>query len=88
MNLFRLHISTPSGTVFEGEIARFSCRGVSGDFAVMAGHIPFVTYVKEGVCHITDAEGNVRDAESSGGLITVGKDVTHFLPTVFSFQGE
>ncbi|MBE6622216.1 MAG: F0F1 ATP synthase subunit epsilon [Ruminococcaceae bacterium] len=88
MNLFRLQITTPSGTVFEGEIARFSCRGELGDFAVMAGHVPFVTYVKEGICRITDGDGNVRAATSSGGLITVGKDVTHFLPTGFQFENE
>jgi F-type H+-transporting ATPase subunit epsilon len=88
MNLFRLHVSTPSGTMFEGEIARFSCRGESGDFAVMAGHIPFVTYVKEGVCRITDAEGNVRTAKTTGGLITVGKDVTRFLTTAFTLEKE
>ena len=88
MNLFRLHICTPSGTVFEGEIARFSCRGVSGDFAVMAGHIPFITYVKEGSCRITDGDGKITTAQTAGGLITVGKDVTRFLPTNFTFDDK
>ena len=88
MPLFRLCITTPSGTAFDGEIYRFSCRGVSGDFAVMAGHVPFVTYVKEGACHITDRDGNVRYAETSGGLITIGRDTTYFLPTEFRFCDE
>ncbi len=88
MNLFRLHICTPSGTVFDDEIARFSCRGVSGDFAVMAGHAPLVTYVKEGSCHIVQADGSVRVAHCTGGLITINKDKTCFLPTAFSFQDQ
>ncbi len=88
MPLFRLRITTPSGQVFDGEIYRFSCRGVSGDFAVMAGPVPFVTYVKEGECRITDAEDNVRYADTAGGLFTVGRDVTQFLPTAFRFRDE
>ncbi len=85
MKLFRLCITTPSGEAFNGEIARFSCRGLEGELAVMADHVPFVTYVKEGECRITDGEGQVQVATSGGGLLTVGKEITHFLPTLFTF---
>ena len=86
MKLFRLRITTPSGEAFDGDIARFSCRGVEGELAVMADHVPFVTYVKEGECRITDGDGQVRVATSGGGLLTVGKEVTYFLPTSLSFS--
>jgi F0F1-type ATP synthase epsilon subunit len=52
----------------------------------MADHVPFVTYVKEGECRITDGEGQVQVATSGGGLLTVGKEITHFLPTLLTFQ--
>ncbi len=88
MKLFRLCITTPPGEVFNGEVTRFSCRGLEGELAVMADHVPFVTYVKEGECRITDGDGNVRRAASQGGLLTVGNEMTHFLPTAFSFLSE
>ena len=88
MNTFLLAVSTPDGDVFREEVCCISVRGVEGDLAVMAGHIPFVTYVKEGICHITDSDGKVTTAQTAGGLITVGKDVTRFLPTAFTFENE
>ncbi len=88
MKLFQLRITTPSGTVWDEEVACFSCRGVEGDLAVMAGHIPFVTYVKAGRCQILDREGRVCVAETSGGLLTVKKEITHYLPTTFQPKTE
>ena len=46
MKTFLLIISTPDGEMFNGEAVNISLRGVEGDLAVMAGHIPFVTAVK------------------------------------------
>lgn len=46
MNEYHLTVSTPSGTVFDGDAVFLSLRGAGGDLAVMAGHIPFVTTVK------------------------------------------
>ena len=50
MKTFKLIVSSPDGNVFEGEIAQLILRGAGGDLAVMAGHIPFITPVKPGVC--------------------------------------
>ena len=86
MNLFRLHICTPSGTVFEGEIARFSCRGVSGDFAVMAGHIPFVSAVVPGRCRVYLPTGDTRDGRCSGGLLSVTKENVRLLCSEFTWD--
>ena len=46
MNEYHLTVSTPSGTVFDGDAVFLSLRGAGGDLAVMAGHIPFVTTVR------------------------------------------
>ena len=87
MKSFRLQIVTPSGTVFDDEVSAFSARGLEGDFAVLAGHVPFVTYVREGRCSLIDPSGNKKEASVSGGLLTVGTDGVRFLPTSFSFEG-
>ena len=56
MNTFNLVISSPEGEIFSGEVVKIMLRGASGDLAVMAGHIPFVTSVKEGECKVTFPE--------------------------------
>ena len=86
MKPYRITIAVPSGPVFEGEIFSFSARGLEGDFAVLADHVPFVTYVKAGECHLTDADGTVRRAESAGGLFAVEPDGVRFLPTSWEWK--
>ena len=81
MKCFRLQIVTPAGSVFDDEISAFSARGLEGDFAVLADHVPFATYVTEGECHVTNRDGTVRRAQTAGGLITVDRAGVLFLPS-------
>ena len=52
MNTFHLIISSPDGNLFDGNVIKIAMRGTEGDFAIMAGHIPFITSVKSGDCHV------------------------------------
>ena len=73
MNTFRLTVSTPDGSAFEGSAEALFVRGSEGDLAILAGHIPFVTGVKEGVCRIKpDGEAEIS-AEIKGGLLSVSE---------------
>ena len=49
MNSFHLTVSSPDGDLFGGDATFLSLRGVEGDLAIMAGHIPFVTAVADGI---------------------------------------
>jgi len=78
MNSFKLKISTPDGNVFEDEAVKFDVRGLEGDLAVMAGHIPFVTAVKP--CKLkVETEEDEFFAEIGGGLLSVSADETVLL---------
>ncbi|MBR2480962.1 MAG: hypothetical protein IKB56_06650 [Clostridia bacterium] len=46
MRTYLLKISSPEGDIFSENVVMLSVRGTEGDLAIMAGHIPFVTYVK------------------------------------------
>ena len=46
MKNFKLVISSPEGKIYDGNAVRLSVRGIEGELAVMAGHIPFITIVK------------------------------------------
>ena len=43
MKTFPLRIGTPDGLLFEGEAVRVVCRGITGDFAILAGHSNYCT---------------------------------------------
>ena len=71
MNTYNLVISSPDGTIFEGEAVFLSLRGANGDLAVMAGHIPFVTSVQPCECKVEFPDGTEKTAHTDGGLLTV-----------------
>ena len=85
MKEFHLKVSTPSGTVYDGSALRISVRGIGGELAVMAGHIPFVTMVKEGEIRIIGADEKTLRATSAGGLLTVSRELVSLLASDFSF---
>ena len=88
MNTFKLTVATPDGNKFEGEVVKFDVRGVLGELAVMANHIPFVTTVVSAPCKIEFDDGTVKEAKSEGGLLTVGKNITTFFSGSFEFVEE
>ena len=74
MKSFLLKISSPEGDLFRGDIVKLSVRGTEGDLAVMAGHIPFVSYVKPCDCKIEFENGNEKVGYIQSGVLTVAKD--------------
>ena len=80
MNTFLLNISSPDGKVFSGEAVMLVVRGVAGDLAVMAGHVPFITNVKPDTrCAIHLADDTVKEGTTGGGMLTVGKNEVTYL---------
>lgn len=74
MNTFRLIITSPNGNLFDDNVIKVSVRGTEGDFAIMAGHIPFITSVKKGKCHIEFKDNTNRTGYIDGGLLTVSEE--------------
>lgn len=85
MSTFRLIISSPDGNLFEGEAVKISVRGIEGDLAVMAGHIPFITAVKECDCRIDLTDGTEKKGHTSGGLLNVSDKGVILLSDCFSW---
>ena len=86
MNSFKLKIVDPESCVFSDDILTLSVRGSEGDLAVMAGHIPFITGVKEGECTVTLKDETVKNAHTKGGLLVVSNEDTTFLSDGFTFD--
>ncbi len=86
MSTFKLTVSSPDGNIFEGDVVKLDVRGVEGELAVMAGHIPFITSVVEAPCTIWFEDGSKKTALTKGGLLTVNKDNTILLSGSFTFE--
>ena len=89
MKAFRLQIAAPDGLRYDGEAAQISVRGIAGDLAVLPGHIPFVTALKDGECRVyTDREGEIRRAKCRGGMLIVSKDAVRVMSSDFVWEDE
>ncbi|MBR3837011.1 MAG: F0F1 ATP synthase subunit epsilon [Clostridia bacterium] len=86
MKSFLLKISSPEGDLFCGESTMLRVRGTEGELAVMAGHIPFVTYVKPCECKIVLADGSERIGAISGGMLNVSRDRVILLTGAVSWK--
>ncbi len=85
MSTFHLTVSSPDGNKFDGEVFKFDVRGVEGELAIMAGHIPFITSVIKAPCTVWLDEDKKKTAVSDGGLLTVDTDRVTFISGSFEF---
>ena len=88
MKAFHLTVSSPDGNKFDGDVVKFDVRGVEGELAIMAGHVPFVTAVVECDCKIelNDEEESERAAHINGGILTVSKNSVTLLTGSFEWK--
>ena len=86
MKPFPLTVSTPDGAVFSEDVVKLDVRGSEGELAVMAGHAPFVTTLKEAPVILWKDDATAIKAYSKGGILTVGEHRVILLSSAFSFE--
>lgn len=75
MNTFRLTVSSPDGTVWEGDsVIMLSLRGIEGELAILAGHIPFITPIVPCDCKIELEDDTELIGHIDGGLLSVSAE--------------
>ena len=74
MKSYPLSIVTPDGNAYSGQAVSLSVRGLEGDLAVMAGHVPFITSVKPCTLTLETGDGSIRTGRVGGGILTVSPD--------------
>ena len=85
MKTFPLIISSPDGDLYNGEAVSISLRGVEGELAILAGHVPFVTAIKP--CKVViELENEIKTGITDGGILTVSQESTTFLSGTFNWQ--
>lgn len=86
MNTFPLTISSPDGDIFKGEVMKLDVRGLEGELAIMAGHIPFVTAIKKAPCTIWLDEETKKKGFSDGGILSVDQKGATLISGSFQFE--
>ena len=84
MSGFHLQIVTPDGEFFDGPAERVKVRTISGDVAILAGHIPYVTALGIGEATVT-VDGNTRRAAANGGMLSVTPEEVRVVATTFEW---
>ena len=86
MNTFKLIIASPDGNKFDGEVIKLDVRGVEGELAIMAGHIPFVTSLVKSPCTIWFDDDTKKTATLDVGLLTVDGNTATLISGSFEFD--
>ncbi len=88
MNTFPLRIGTPDGMLFDGEVERVICRSITGDMAVLAGHINFCTALGMGEATVVMPDGKRRTAACIGGMLSMMNGVCRLLATTWEWEED
>lgn len=88
MRTFSLRIGTPDGLLFEGEVERVVCRSITGDMAVLAGHINFCTALGMGEARVVLPDGTRREAACIGGMLSMMNDTCRLLATTWEWKED
>ncbi len=84
MTPFPLKIVTPDGVRYDGEAEEIVVRSTSGEIAILARHIDFVTPLGMGQALIL-AGGRRRSAACIGGMLSVSDGEVNLVPTTFEW---
>lgn len=63
---FRVEVVTPSGVVLDKEVEEVVAPGIMGEFGVLIGHTPMLTFIKPGILSYLENDRFTRFAVGSG----------------------
>lgn len=86
MKTFKLQIAVPDGVVYDGEAVQLSVRGIGGELAVLAGHIPFVTALADGDSRVYLPDGTVREGHADGGMLMVSAECVRVMALEYKWK--
>jgi F-type H+-transporting ATPase subunit epsilon len=63
---FKVQVVTPSGVVLDKEVEEIVAPGIMGEFGVLIGHTPMLTFIKPGVFSYLENDRFIKFAVGSG----------------------
>ena len=87
MTPFPLKIVTADGLIFDGEAEELIVRSSTGDVAILAKHVNYVTSLGMGRA-VVIAGGQRRTAACIGGMLSVVDGSVTLVPTTFEWADD
>jgi F-type H+-transporting ATPase subunit epsilon len=75
---FKVEVVTPSGIALDKEVEEIIAPGILGEFGVLIGHTPMLTFIKPGVFSYLE-DGNFTKFAVGSGFCEVLKDSVSIL---------
>lgn len=88
MATFQLKIVTPDGVSYDGEAQRVVARTTAGDVCILSRHATYLAPLTVGAVRVYDAEGNMRQAACSGGMISFANEIATLVAQTFEWADE
>ncbi len=88
MATFQLKIVTPDGVCYDGEAQKIVVRTTTGDVGILSRHATYLAPLAIGGVRVYDAEGKVREAACSGGMISFADEVASLVAQTFEWADE
>ena len=88
MATFQLKIVTPDGVSYDGEAQRLVVRTTGGDVCILSRHATYLAPLSIGGAKVYDADGNVREAACSGGMVSFANEVATVVAQTFEWADE
>ena len=85
MTPFKLKIVTPDGLIFDGQAEELIVRSTTGDVAILARHVNYVTPLGMGRAVVV-SDGQRRTAACIGGMLSVVDGEVTLVPTTFEWS--
>jgi F-type H+-transporting ATPase subunit epsilon len=63
---FKVQVVTPSGVVLDREVEEIVAPGIVGEFGVLIGHTPMLTFIKPGVFSYLENDKFIKFAVGAG----------------------
>lgn len=79
MELFKLEIVTPEGSIFSGDVKTATLPGVEGEFGVLPGHASLMTELRAGVIEVELPSGKKEAVAVDWGFVKVEETKTTIL---------
>ena len=87
LNTFPVEIVTPEKPIYKGNATMVILRTVTGDVAVLPGHIDYAAPLGTGKLALTDEKGK-HCGSCSGGVVTVLRGKVTVVTEAFSWENH